>query len=186
MLSTARPTASSPRRPRLGFIGGFDGIRGVGVFDRAVRAHLPGGDRLFSPIVDIFFVISAFLIVSLLMQERRQNGNIDLKRFYTRRALRLLPTVRVHARPGWCCTGCVKVSGIDSPRMRLDQVNSIPLQVAGSGDVRVPPRVPDRRHVAAHLVQFWSLSVEEQFYLVVGFASVVVLARSDVSGSRAA
>ena len=67
--------------PRLGFVGGFDGMRGIGVVIVLLGHIFPDGTDSFNPIVDVFFVISAFLIVSLLMQERRQNGRIDLRRF---------------------------------------------------------------------------------------------------------
>ena len=41
--------------------------------------------------VEIFFVISGFLITSLLMKEMRMHGRIDLREFYVRRAYRILP-----------------------------------------------------------------------------------------------
>jgi peptidoglycan/LPS O-acetylase OafA/YrhL len=41
--------------------------------------------------VDIFFVISGFLITLLLLREHKRNGEISLKSFYTRRVLRILP-----------------------------------------------------------------------------------------------
>ena len=45
--------------------------------------------------VDVFFVLSGFLITSLLLQERRASGSIDIWRFYVRRAYRLMPAFLV-------------------------------------------------------------------------------------------
>ena len=86
--ATRQPFVSDA--PRLGFIGGFDGVRGIGVVIVLLGHIFPDGTDSFSPIVDVFFVISAFLIVSLLMQERRQNDGIDLKRLEPERLVRTI------------------------------------------------------------------------------------------------
>jgi peptidoglycan/LPS O-acetylase OafA/YrhL len=57
------------------------------------RSLVPGGFLA----VDLFFVLSGFLITGLLTSERRTQGAIHLKAFYLRRAARLLPAVTVHA-----------------------------------------------------------------------------------------
>jgi peptidoglycan/LPS O-acetylase OafA/YrhL len=78
---------------RLGYRPELDGIRGVSIL--LVFIHhvfpklLPGG---FIG-VDIFFVLSGFLITTLLLQEKSREGSINLKNFYVRRALRLLPAL---------------------------------------------------------------------------------------------
>src|SRR5262245_47643491 len=80
------------RRPAL------DGVRGVAllaVLGVHVGMHpgapqpLPGGFLG----VDLFFVLSGFLITSLLLQERQRSGSIHLGRFYLRRVLRLVPAL---------------------------------------------------------------------------------------------
>ncbi len=78
---------------RLGYQPAFDGLRGIAVL--AVMAY-----HTYTPLtrggfigVDVFFVLSGFLITTLLLQEWNQNGAINLKNFYARRALRLLPAV---------------------------------------------------------------------------------------------
>ena len=70
----------------------LDGLRGVAVlavvlYHYQTRPIVPGG--LFG--VDLFFVLSGFLITTLLVQEWQQTGRIDLADFYRRRCLRLLP-----------------------------------------------------------------------------------------------
>src|SRR5437588_1185775 len=73
----------------LGYRRWLDGLRGVAIL-LVLAFHLgplPGGFLG----VDIFFVLSGFLITSLLMEEWQSSGFINLKQFYLRRALRLLP-----------------------------------------------------------------------------------------------
>ncbi|MHB1140057.1 MAG: acyltransferase family protein, partial [Microthrixaceae bacterium] len=92
----ARQGAATPgflsRAPRLGFVGGFDGVRGIGIlmvlFNHAYSDLSPS----FAGIIDVFFVMSAFLIVTLLMQEYRDRDGIDMRKFYARRVVRLLPS----------------------------------------------------------------------------------------------
>jgi peptidoglycan/LPS O-acetylase OafA/YrhL len=86
---------AAPDRPdfRLGYRPELDGLRGVAIL--LVLVHhlhheiLPGGFLG----VDVFFVLSGYLITSLLLQEWSRSGTISLRRFYARRALRLLPAL---------------------------------------------------------------------------------------------
>src|SRR5579883_1471355 len=69
----------------------LDGIRGIAILI-VIVAHfgiLQGGN--FG--VDLFFVLSGFLITSILLQEQRKNGRVSISKFYLRRALRLLPAL---------------------------------------------------------------------------------------------
>ena len=72
---------------------GLDGMRGIAIL-AVLTFHLNSqwlsGGFLG---VDIFFVISGFLITSLLVKEHRWTGRIDLRSFWTRRARRLLPAL---------------------------------------------------------------------------------------------
>jgi len=76
---------------RLTQLASLDGLRGIAIL--AVMLHnaryLPGGFLG----VDIFFVLSGFLISVLLLQERQRTGTIRLGAFCARRALRLLPAL---------------------------------------------------------------------------------------------
>ena len=81
----------------LRYAPGLDGVRALAVF--AVVAYhigttsaavvLPGGFLG----VDVFFVLSGYLITSLLIVEVQQTGRISIKKFYIRRARRLLPAL---------------------------------------------------------------------------------------------
>ena len=88
-----RPSDRASGPSRIGYVPALDGMRGVAVLlvmaFHARAPFLPGGFMG----VDVFFVLSGFLITCLLLAEREQKGHIDLKNFYMRRALRLLPAV---------------------------------------------------------------------------------------------
>ena len=82
------PAAPHAFRPDI------QGLRAVAVL-LVVADHVwgvPGGGFVG---VDVFFVISGFLITTLLVRERRDTGRVDLRGFWTRRARRLLPALLV-------------------------------------------------------------------------------------------
>ena len=91
MTATAPGTAFVSKAPKLGLVGGFDGMRGIGVCMVLVGHALFEYVESWVTIVDTFFVLSGFLITTLLLQETRTTGSIDLKKFYSRRAVRLFP-----------------------------------------------------------------------------------------------
>lgn len=142
----------------------IEGLRAVAiglvlVFHAGVR-FVPGG---FVG-VDVFFVISGFLITSLLVREIERDGRISLGRFYARRAKRLLPAAGlvlvVTSVLTWLTVSVVewKTFGKDIIGSALYVVNWV---LAGRSvdylaeDVGVSP-----------VQHFWSLAVEEQFYIV--------------------
>ena len=89
--------APGAKRPaggvRLSYLPGLDGLRALAVIAvllyHAQLPWIPGGFLG----VEIFFVISGYLITTLLLEERRQRGRIDLVGFWMRRARRLLPAL---------------------------------------------------------------------------------------------
>ncbi|MFI5239699.1 MAG: acyltransferase family protein, partial [Gemmatimonadales bacterium] len=97
----------------------------------------------------VFFVISGFLITSLLMSEREMTGAISLKRFYLRRVLRIFPAFYAFILVMAVATllGAVHLTGRDFAYALTYTVNF----------------EPNRALAIGHL---WSLSVEEQFYLL--------------------
>lgn len=161
--------------PKLGFVGAFDGMRGIGMMWVLIGHIFPEDTDSLNPLVDFFFIISAFLIVSLLMQERRDRGTIDLRRFYTRRALRLLPNAYACMLAWLLIWGLIKAAGITGPADGMKQVNAIPGNVLAAATYVYHLVYPIGGETGP-LVQFWTLSQEEQFYIVVGFGLVAVLA----------
>jgi peptidoglycan/LPS O-acetylase OafA/YrhL len=102
LASAAAPTVSKakhdfsvlPRARALGYEPALDGVRGVAVL-AVVGYHADYLPRDGPLGVDIFFVLSGFLITTLLLQEWHENGSISLRLFFARRALRLFPALAV-------------------------------------------------------------------------------------------
>lgn len=132
----------------LVLIGHLSGTRGFGKIDLGV------GDYAHLGVV-VFFVISGFLISSLLIGEHEKNGGVSLTHFYARRSLRIFPASYFYL----ACIFTLSVAGI------VD-LNSSDLWHSVSYSVNYMS-CPSWQ--IGHL---WSLSVEEQFYLIWPFAFV--------------
>jgi peptidoglycan/LPS O-acetylase OafA/YrhL len=82
----------APPAPKLGYRPALDGVRGIAIL-LVVFMHTfnwPPGGFLG---VDLFFVLSGFLITTLLVEEWQKRNAISLPAFYRRRALRLIPAL---------------------------------------------------------------------------------------------
>ncbi len=160
---TGRKTgATGPRHPTK-YLPGLDGLRAIAVVS-VVLYHggvgwLPGGFLG----VDVFFVISGFLITRLLLSEVAADGRIDVVRFWKRRARRLLPAL-------WTLLVSVAIwllvaHSNEVGRIRGDLAGAVTyvtnwfLVVTGRSYFDQFGRPSPLRHL-------WSLAVEEQFYLV--------------------
>lgn len=119
----------------------------TGVFSTA----LPGSARGFLG-VDLFFVISGFLIVTLLLREKDRAGDISLRKFYIRRALRIFPPYYA------CLLGLTVLFLFVWPHARMAKPF---FENLGYYATYVSNWVRD----PAPLGITWSLSTEEQFYL---------------------
>ena len=174
-MDALRPGDADGAAPTLPRTPGLDGIRALAVL--AVMAYhngfswIPGG--FYG--VDAFFVLSGYLITSLLLTEWESSGTVRLTRFWARRARRLLPALFV----------VVAVVGL--------------LRLAAPSALAWPDAVPDALatllyvanwHFIASgagyfaasappspLLHTWSLAIEEQFYLVWPLVIVGVLGR---------
>ena len=147
----------------MGYEPSLDGIRAFSVIAvmlyHANIAWLPGGFLG----VEVFFVVSGFLITSLLIEERESTQRIDLKQFWIRRARRLLPALVVMLA---ATAVCVAFYATDSaPDFRRDVLPSLGYfsnwwQIFA---VDTPYFAASSLPVLRHL---WSLAVEEQWYLI--------------------
>ncbi len=135
-------------RPPLGYRPGLDGIRALAV-GIVVASHLDGLENtgaLGWPGVTVFFVLSGFLITRILLDERERSSRIDLLSFWRRRAARLLPAAYL----------VILVVTLVDP--------SIPRAVA-AGTYVTNWVLISGTSILAQLSHYWSLAVEEQFYL---------------------
>jgi len=142
---------------------GLDGLRALAVIAvllyHAELACIPGGFLG----VEVFFVISGYLITALLLAEWRQRGRIGLKTFWMRRARRLLPALYVLLVV--CLAFAVVFLPGEVARLRGDVLAALGYATNWYlifGHVSYFEAV-GRRSLLQHL---WSLAVEEQFYLI--------------------
>ncbi len=177
-MSDATSLHSRPRRDAgnlsaVPYLPGLDGLRAVAVVAvmvyHANPAWLHGGFLG----VEVFFVISGYLITLLLMAEREQTGAIDLVGFWGRRARRLLPALYLMMFLVLSYSALFKASVLG--KLRGDLIASLAYVMnwyqvwVGQGYTASNDFVPLR-----HL---WSLAVEEQFYLVWPLVMMLLLRR---------
>jgi peptidoglycan/LPS O-acetylase OafA/YrhL len=109
--------------------------------------------------VDLFFVLSGFLITALLLQEQHDTGRIRFGRFYLRRALRLLPALFF-----FFAVYLVYARYNDWPP--FDRPQDVLASVQATSFYYMNWRVLWTPLLTADFAALWSLSIEEQFYLV--------------------
>jgi peptidoglycan/LPS O-acetylase OafA/YrhL len=145
----------------------LDGVRGVAVL-LVLAFHfrfLTGG--CFG--VDVFFVLSGFLITTLLASEWQRRGAISLPRFYLRRLLRLFPALAALLACGYVFTAMYRPA--EEPQYRREMLYAA-LYLSNFQSLH---------HLTfSSLGHTWSLAVEEQFYLIWPLVLVLLL-RSRVS-----
>ena len=175
MPSTQRSTSPPPAgaAPPRGRIGGLDGLRAIAVAVVLVYHLLPGLLPGGMVGVDAFFVISGFLITSLLLVERRTTGRIDVRRFWTRRLRRIVPALLVAVAATVAAAACL--GGDVLLAVRRQVIGSV-LLVYNWVEIVAGSSYFDQTQPLL-LTNVWSLAVEEQFYLVWPLVIIVLLAR---------
>jgi peptidoglycan/LPS O-acetylase OafA/YrhL len=180
------------RTPLLGRSPALDGLRGLALV-WVVAYHFTGATGPFPGAwigLDVFFVLSGFLITAMLLDEVRVHGRVSLRLFYARRALRLLPallamlavwtlvllafhdTTWFAATPGSERTGDpVELGGAFWQVGVTLLYGANWIYALGSGQ--------------APLAHLWSLAVEEQFYVVWPLVLLALLAVFGLRGRLA-
>ncbi|HSS10043.1 MAG TPA: acyltransferase family protein [Acidimicrobiales bacterium] len=167
MTSTVEGPSVSSRGPvsslSTGYVPGLDGLRAIAVsavlLYHADLTWMPGGFLG----VDVFFVISGYLITSLLMAEHVRSGTIALRTFWRRRARRLLPALYAMLAIVTVVSAVFYRSAPADLRAQLAPAftywTNWYLIVSHHSYFAVIGRPPVLQHL-------WSLAVEEQFYLI--------------------
>ncbi len=150
------------RAARLGYQPGLDGLRALSVI--AVILYHAGFPWIHGGWVgvEVFFVVSGFLITSLLLDERERSGGTDLRVFWLRRARRLLPALAVMLAAVAAVTLAIGSAG-----QRAGLRRDLPWAVGYLGNWgQIVGDVPYYAGDPPLLRHLWSLAIEEQFYLL--------------------
>ncbi len=164
---------SGPTSPRLGHRPALDGLRAVAIalvlWHHSLAMLLPGrfvhvlGGYLG---VDVFFVLSGFLITTILFERREEDGLGSLGGFYRRRAVRLLPAL----------VAFLAVDLLVGLAAHRDMARE--LRTVGAALTYTSNWAPTLGwDLAQNKLHLWSLAVEEQFYLVWPLLLLSVIAR---------
>jgi len=173
--ATAAPSTDAPSTGRMWWPG-LDGLRGLALCAMLLYHHdatlVVGG--FFS--VSLFFTLSGFLITTLLVREHQARGRIDLGAFWVRRIRRLMPVALL---------GLVLAAVVARSTAREGALPGI------AGDIRAAllnvanwrfafseVTYADTISAPSPLKHYWSLAVEEQYYLLYPIIAIVALRRS--------
>jgi peptidoglycan/LPS O-acetylase OafA/YrhL len=170
-VAAARQPAVEPRLTPMGYQPSLDGLRalsvGVVLLYHAGFSWMHGG--FFG--VEVFFVVSGFLITSLLLDEAERHGVVSLRQFWLRRARRLFPALYavLLAVAVWAA-----LAGTAEQQSQLRR--DIPWSVFYVNNWgQILGNVPYFAGEPPLLRHLWSLAVEEQWYLVWPLVFVALL-----------
>jgi peptidoglycan/LPS O-acetylase OafA/YrhL len=163
MGDTASPATTPSTRLSMPYLPGLDGLRALAIIGvllyHADIVCLPGGFLG----VDVFFVVSGYLITALLLREHRETGHIRLGQFWIRRARRLLPALMLYLAGSLGLAALFAPDVIDEWREGLWSALAYVANWFGIFNEISYAEGFARKSFLHHL---WSLAVEEQFYLL--------------------
>jgi peptidoglycan/LPS O-acetylase OafA/YrhL len=143
----------------------LNGFRALAIIAVIVSHFFMGRDNAFTELfsgywgVQFFFVISGFLITTLLLRERSRNGSISFRKFYVRRALRIFPVAYLYIFTIFILSRLLGIEvGENSFITAALYIRNLPIL---------------NEIYEWYLGHYWSLSVEEQYYLYIPFALAV-------------
>ena len=149
--------------PNMGYVPGLDGVRALAVIGVLLyhgnSAWLPGGFLG----VDVFFVLSGFLISTILLQSLQTRGAINFKTFYVHRARRLLPALLATLL---LAAVLIVLFARDSVSQFREDVIPALFYVANWSFIADEQSYFEAIGRAPVLQHLWSLAIEEQFYLL--------------------
>ncbi|NUQ88738.1 MAG: acyltransferase, partial [Glycomyces artemisiae] len=167
------PRIASESWPGLGFRPDVQGLRAVAVgLVLLSHAGFPGAAGGYVG-VDVFFVLSGFLITSLLVKEVFTTGRISIAGFYARRARRILPAATAvtaaTALGAWLFFPVTRRDAV------LQDALAVVVYVVNYRFVAEQTEYLNADQMPSPFQQFWSLAVEEQFYVVWPLLLLVLL-----------
>ncbi|MEZ5142015.1 MAG: acyltransferase family protein [Acidimicrobiales bacterium] len=174
--------APRPAGAYLPYFPGLDGVRGLAVigvlvfhagFGWAVGGYLG---------VSTFFTLSGFLITSLLFAERAATGSVDLKAFWVRRFRRLMPAAMA-ALALATLYGLIAADAIQKRNLAGDVISSL-AYVANWRFVLSGQSYAQLFAAPSPVQHFWSLAIEEQFYLFYPLVAYALLKVANFSRAR--
>ncbi|WP_225438562.1 acyltransferase family protein [Candidatus Frankia nodulisporulans] len=154
----AQDTQDTQAAAKFAYHPALDGIRVICIY--VILAGHMGAIRASNVAVDVFFVLSGFLITALLLAEHHRTGTVSIGRFLVRRAFRLMPAMWVYLFVGLLVTALFKW---DDTAFRDDFVGSA---TSVFFNVNNWYKVAHPEAGGRWLAHVWSLSLEEQFYLL--------------------
>jgi peptidoglycan/LPS O-acetylase OafA/YrhL len=171
---------TTPNEKSFHYINGLDGLRALAVLAViAYHLNIPYTAGGFLG-VTVFFVLSGYLITSLLVSEWEQTQKIDLRQFWIRRAKRLLPA----------CVVLLIVLNIATPLLRPELITNLRQDTIAATFyysnwhyIFQELSYFEAFEKPSLLTHFWSLAIEEQFYI---FWAVVILFFLKIVKSRKA
>ena len=173
--------SSSEKRTGIPHLGALDGLRGLALAG-VLLFHANGTLRGGYLGVDLFFVLSGYLITSLLLAEHAATGRIALAPFWVRRARRLFPAL-LSMMPAIALYGRFIAKPSELQGLRTDAIATLGY-VANWRAIFSHKSYWELFASPSPLEHCWSLSIEEQFYVVWPLLVAVVLRRANGESAR--
>lgn len=168
-MSVASPAAAVPSGRQVRAFGsyqkGLDGLRGYTIFCVLFYHARLGPYDGFYLSLSLFFVLSGFLIAAILLDDRERAGRVDFKRFWARRVRRLAPAALGGAFLA-VVFGATVATRSQAEQLPEDLIGVI-FYVVNWTFIATEQSYTDIFAAPSPVQHYWSLAVEEQFYIVI-------------------
>jgi peptidoglycan/LPS O-acetylase OafA/YrhL len=172
MTVTATPAPTAPTTPVPAQLGALDGIRGIGI----VVVLLYHQNITWFPngvlVISMFFTLSGYLLTRLVVAETQRSGTIDFGRFWLRRLRRLMPaalaTIIAVSLASWAWPDSTRPLQFTDVVASATYWENLHLYYSGSSYEAISG-------IASPLLHMWSLSLEEQVFVVFPLLMFAVL-----------